>query len=345
MSLRQRFVIGAAGITLALVGSMAQAGPYSAMYVFGDSLSDVGNDALISGGAVPRSTIFTNGTTTGRFTNGNNYIDYMASYLGLSVTPSVAGGTNYAYGGARVDGITPGLVPLGGLSFNQQVSSYVGSHAGAADSNALYVLWAGANNVSDGITAVAMGGSAAAIGTQIGTSIAAIGSAIGALALNGAQHFLVLNLPDLSQTPVIRAAGSPLLSGVAQSASIGFNTALAGLTGSAAFSALDITLFDVFTEQTKVTNDPAAYGFTDTTHACFTGDPDGAPRPGWGTPTLCADASGYMYFDYMHPSEALHNRLAMLAYDALTVPEPATLSLLFASLGMMGFLRRRQLHG
>lgn len=345
MTLRQRFIIGAAGIALALAGSMAQAGPYSAMYVFGDSLSDVGNDALISGGAVPRTSIFTDGTTSGRFTNGYNYIDYMASFMGLSVTPSVAGGTNYAYGGARVDGITPALVPLGGMSFNQQVASYVGSHAGAADPNALYVLWAGANNVSDGITTVAMGGSPSAIGTQIGNSIAAIGSAIGALGLNGAQHFLVLNLPDLSQTPVIRYAGSPLLAGIAQSASVGFNSALAGLVGSAAFSALDITLFDVFTEQTKVTNDPAAYGFTDTTHACYTGDPDGAPRPGWGAPTTCADASGYMYFDYMHPSEALHNRLALLAYDALAVPEPTTLSLLFAGLGMMGFLRRRQMRG
>lgn len=345
MSLRQRFVIGAAGITLALAGSVAQAGPYSAMYVFGDSLSDVGNDALISGGAVPRSTIFTDGSTTGRFTNGYNYIDYMASFMGLTVTPSVAGGTNYAYGGARVDGITPALVPLGGKSFNQQVASYVGSHAGAADPNALYVLWAGANNVSDGITTVALGGSPAAIGTQIGNSIASIGSAISALGLNGAQHFLVFNLPDLSQTPVVRYAGSALLSGVAQSASIGFNTALTSLVGSAAFSTLDITLFDAFTEQTKITNDPAAYGFTDTTHACYTGDPDGAPRPGWGAPTLCADASGYMYFDYMHPSEALHNRLALLAYDALAVPEPGILSLLFGSLGMMGFLRRRQMRG
>lgn len=344
MAWRKNFVGGLAGLVMALTGAVAEASPYSAMYVFGDSLSDVGNDYAISGGYIPKGTYFTDGSTTGRFTNGSNYIDYMAGFMGLSVTPSITGGTDYAYGGARVDSITPALVPLGGLSFNAQVASYM-AKPGMADPNALYVVWVGANNMADAFTAVAMGASTSVVGSQIATSMSAIGSAIGGLASKGAQHFLVLNLPDMSLIPAIRYAGNPLLSGLAQTASIGFNNALSGMLGGVPFSGLDITLFDAFSAQTEVTNNPAAFGFTDVSHACYTGDPDGSPRPGWGPVTECANPNDYMYFDYMHPTSALQNVLALKAYDALAVPEPTSLSLLFGGLGMLGYLRRRQLRG
>ena len=61
MAWRERGYRGVVALSLALTGSLAQAGPYSAMYVFGDSLSDVGNDALISGTAIPLKPVFTAG--------------------------------------------------------------------------------------------------------------------------------------------------------------------------------------------------------------------------------------------------------------------------------------------
>ena len=45
-------------IAVVLSGSAATsayAGSYDALYVFGDSLSDAGNDLIITGGAVPAS--------------------------------------------------------------------------------------------------------------------------------------------------------------------------------------------------------------------------------------------------------------------------------------------------
>ncbi len=177
----------------------AHAIPFTGLYAFGDSLSDVGNDLIITGGAVPISTIYTDGSNTGRFTNGLNYLDVLAGSLGLSLTPSVTGGTDYAYGGARTTYVNPGLVPFGALSFNQQIDAYDSTHA-TADPNALYVLWIGANDMGDAIRAAALG-NPSAIGTAIGTAMTGIGGAIGDLAGKGAQHFLVPNLPDLSLIP------------------------------------------------------------------------------------------------------------------------------------------------
>lgn len=338
MAWGQRCVKGLAGMTLALAGALAHAGPYSAMYVFGDSLSDVGNAAAFTSGLWPSSTYYTDGTVSGRFTNGTNFVDGLSGYLGLSVTPSLAAGTDYAYGGARVGS---SVVP----AFTAQINTFVTGLPGTgADPNALYVVWIGANDMFDAIEAAAAANSLAPVASGVGSAMAGIATGIGALAASGAQHFLVMNLPDLSLTPAIRGLGSTQLSTLAQGASMGFNGALANLVGTT-LGALDITLFDVFGAQTEVANNPAAYGFTNTTDACYSGDVDGSGRPPGSPVSVCADASGYMYFDYIHPSSALHSRMALLAYDALAVPEPASLSLLLSSLGMMAYLRRRPMRG
>lgn len=339
-----RLFRGLAALCLATTGLTAHA-TYSSMYVFGDSLSDVGNDLLISSPyiptGVPNTSIFTDGTNTGRFTNGLNYVDSLAGYLGLSALPSQAGGTVYAYGGARVNSITPALAPLGGLGFNQQVSSYVSSLSGPVDPNALFVLWIGANDMGDAIAA-RLAGDANAVNDAIATTLGGIGNAIGTLAGAGARHFLVPNLPDLSLTPMVRAYGDTQVSALAQGASSAFNNSLLALLAGNAFTALDVDTLDVFSAQTAITNNPAAYGFSNVSSACYTGDPDGSPRPGWGSPTVCSDPTGYMYFDYQHPSSQLHQQIAQLAFQTyLNVPEPDGYALLLVGLGLGALVRRR----
>jgi len=329
--------LAAIGLCLGLVAA-AQAGPYSGLYVFGDSLSDSGNDLVITGGAVPVATVYTDGSHTGRFTNGLNYADRMASSLGLGLTASVLGGTDYAYGGARTTYVQAGL-PASAKSFNQQIDAFDTTHA-TADAGALYVLWIGANDMSDAIKAAA-GGSQTAIPTAIGTALSGIGGAIQNLASRGAQHFLVFNLPDLSLVPQVRAVGSPGFSDLARSASQAFNVNLTNTLAQGAFSALDIHSFDVYAAQTDITLNPASYGFSNVSSACYSGDVNGQPLPGGGTPTTCADPSHYMYWDFEHPSDALHAELAGRALAAV-VPEPAALNLLLAGFGLLGLVRLRR---
>src|ERR1700722_3162400 len=73
----------------------AHASGVDAIYAFGDSLSDTGNIYIGTGGALPLSPY-----VSGQFTNGNVWLRDFASDIGVGpVSPSLAGGTDYAYGG------------------------------------------------------------------------------------------------------------------------------------------------------------------------------------------------------------------------------------------------------
>ena len=62
---------------------------YNDLVVLGDSLSDQGNVHTITGNFIPPAE-YTDGSNSGRFTNGLNYIDYLAPRLGLpGVAPPV----------------------------------------------------------------------------------------------------------------------------------------------------------------------------------------------------------------------------------------------------------------
>ena len=78
--------------------SLAQAGSIDAIEAFGDSLSDVGNVFLLSGGTIPSAPY-----ANGQFSNGNVWVQDLALALGVGpLTPSLAHGTDYAYGDAPV---------------------------------------------------------------------------------------------------------------------------------------------------------------------------------------------------------------------------------------------------
>src|SRR5215831_11872170 len=120
-----------AGIILC---SAAQAALFSQFVVFGDSLSDNGNAFIGTGGAIPAPPLY----TVGRFTDGSDtsptgtpggiWHEVLSGLLGEPVsTPFLAGGTNFAVGGAKIlpgDPIIPSMVQQVGLAL-----AGTGSHA------------------------------------------------------------------------------------------------------------------------------------------------------------------------------------------------------------------------
>lgn len=344
MSWTTRLSRGAAALALSFTALAAQAGPYSNMYVFGDSLSDSGNDLKIVGD-VPAPDYYTDGPNRGRFTNGLNYADRLAANFGLTLTPSELGGNNYAYGGARSEYVRDDLLPFGGLSFNEQIDAYLRKSGHAADPNALYVLWIGANDMADALAkSLMLGGDLTPVVDEISQTVGDIVTAFVTLETLGARNFLIGNSPDLSLTPAARDLAALYGSGVEtlfRGASAGFNATLASNLPLYTLPTASVTIFDAFALQTAMTANPAAYGLTNVTSACYDGQVDGSPTPGNATVTECANEGEYLYYDMEHPSAVLHDWAARLIYAQL-VPEPAGWALTLTALGLMGFMGRRR---
>ena len=72
-------------------------------WVIGASLSDNGNECIRTPASCPPAPPY----STGIFSNGPLWVDTVAARVGGAAKPSLAGGTNYAYAGART-GPVPG---------------------------------------------------------------------------------------------------------------------------------------------------------------------------------------------------------------------------------------------
>ena len=121
----------------------APGAPYTAMYVFGDSLSDTGNVSLATFGLLPVSPPYADRS----FSNGPVWAQDLAQSLGLPpLQPSLAGGTDFAYGGAETGQtpthtLNPTDLPSQFTQFQTQVAS--------PQAGALYAIWIGSNDVLD----------------------------------------------------------------------------------------------------------------------------------------------------------------------------------------------------
>ena len=350
--------LGQAALSLCLLAPFAsQAGPYSGIYVFGDSLSDGGSVFSLSSAihAVNPAFPITPGAPAdfgGRWSNGPVAVDYLAASLGLTLTAhyltppflgGAVGGNNYAQGGATsglenasLPSTLPGGLVTGFKGVTGQVNDYRATHA-SADANAVYVVWGGANDfLTPGATPIlpaCLG--LPATSQPICTAVTNIANAVAALAALGAHHILVPNLSDLGKTASAIAAGPAYQAG-ATALTIGFNNALgAALAGVSSLFPGSVIPFDTFSLFNQILADPLSYGFFDTTHACLTGSASSA------TSTFSATCAAigpdhYIFWDGIHPTTHAQGLLAQTFAHALGIPEPSELALL--ALGLIALV-------
>jgi len=306
----------------------SQAQQFSQVVVFGDSLSDAGYYRPVLGAAgVPPSLL----STLGRFTTapGPVWSELVAAYYGAPTGPSnVSNGNIFAQGGARV-ALPSTSTPTGAAQrpVSTQVTEYLTRTGGAADPNALYAIWAGANDVIQTLGAI----SAGAITSDQGAAAIQAASAaeiqqVGRLRAAGARYIIVFGLPNIGATPGLRAAGAAASAGATQ-LSAGFNLSLfAGL----AQNNLRVIPVDAFTFLNEIAANPSAYGFTNiTTPACgafppFSSGPDAlfCPPSVWATPNA---NQTYLFADGIHPTTAAHAIIAQLVEAMITGPHQYSL--------------------
>ncbi len=295
---------------------------YSSLTVFGDSLSDTGNIFLATSGATPTTPYY-----NGRFSDGPIWIDVLATGLALppGAVPSLIGGNNYAFGGARTGTASnpPGLLAqVGGL--------WGPSHA-VADPTGLYVVVGGGNDLRDARGAASTPESRQAAAQAAAANIA---NAVGLLASRGAQHVLISNVPDLGATP--EAAGLNL---VANSSDVTqrYNLLIAGLVPllETQFSGLQVSFLDMAGLAADIRNDAlnnggALYGITNVTTPC-----------GTFTGSIGISCSVSAFSDALHPSAAAHALIGQAALAAVAaVPEPGTWLLMALGVAALAFRRR-----
>jgi len=338
------------------------------MKVFGDSLSDTGNMFALSTGLIPPVPLYFDG----RFSNGPNWVDQVASLTGAGAvnnvfqSSSLTGGIdNFAIGGAYTDTfpVPPGSANSNDLrlptptatfpGLQQQVATY--KHllaAGASISpDGWHVLWAGSNDILFAPIVIDQTLSTmTAVATQ---AVANIGTAIGDLYGLGAREFMLFNVADIGATPFGQLTGlAPLLSfgsGLFNSELDALMATLPGL-----YPGIDLMFFDVhalFSDLLSgVVSDPSVMAmFPDASvmspivpaGLSFCLDQDGLLLP--MGPYFCAglDPNDRIFYDLVHPSSRTHSIIAAAVID-VKVPEPTTVTLLsLALLGMAGSRMRK----
>jgi outer membrane lipase/esterase len=145
-----RIRILAGALALAISGSAAAA-QFDNVVVFGDSLSDNGNLSIAEQLPFAPSRFTTN--------PGLVAMEHVSDFYGITLTPSLAGGTDFAFGGAGLNNNSPGT-PATVPTLPTQLQAYLSATGGAADPNALYSVWGGANDLF--YTATSVGAAAAA---------------------------------------------------------------------------------------------------------------------------------------------------------------------------------------
>lgn len=148
MNKKSRITLVVALVMILAIGSMSyyylsnKSQRFEDILVFGDSLSDVGNFYIINDKKDPKEPYY-----EGRFSNGPVWIEVFAEKMGLpAVKPSLAGGKNYAFGGARTGiGDREGKPDIG-----SQIDEYLKKTNGKIEKRQLIVVSGGCNDFLKG---------------------------------------------------------------------------------------------------------------------------------------------------------------------------------------------------
>ena len=314
----------------------AQAGAYSGMVVFGDSLSDAGQRP--EAGALSNPVRHTNRVGPG-FGPGEayGYTSPMLINQQLGLAPQVAStnvmralngqadGDNWAVGGYRTEqiyhSITGVFDPLTGIGGSQvraglnysdplirQRDGYLvnlHNQGLSVDPDTLFYLNGGGNDFLQGLIVDDASARAAAVRLAAG---------VRALQAAGGRYFMVPLLVDVA---------SPVTGGVVNSAQVplaqAFNAELATQLGAVHAEVIPLNVPLLYRE---VLADPAAFGFDPTQNllgTCFAGCGAGV-NPVHGLGSATPDPDRLIYADYVHPTTAMQQILADQGYSILAAP-------------------------
>ncbi len=278
----------------------------------------------------------------GRFSNGPIWVENLTEDLGLTLTPSTElsvlnprfplpspvtltsegvevspffnGATtnssvNFAFGGAQTGENGAGefgdLIP-GVLT---QVEWFVNDHQQAeklADSDALYIVWAGPNDYQTVPDA-----DPEEVVDNLETSIESLFNL-------GARNFLVPNIPNLGEIPLAQTPNRPvspeILTNFSREHNLLLDETLDELSGS--LDGINLIPLDVNDLFNDIRTNPEEFGFTNISEPCL--DPI--------TLDSCSNPNEYLFWDLLHPTASAHEILGEFALEMLTTQSDSVFS-------------------
>ena len=293
--MKKRFFVVVIFLLCLVMPFGATAFAYSQVVGFGDSLSDNGSD---------------DGWGLRVASNGKIWLNHLAGpgllNTGLLDMAYYAAQTNYHP-----------VFDSDVWGFRWQINEYIRFAAGAADSDALYTLWIGGNDLLNIATP-------ADASTVIGNAVTHIASGINDLVSAGAQNILVMNMPNLGITPLMNGQnGKPDFSAEGAQLASSFNNDLDRALNQYR-SSINLFEVDVFTMMGELITNGCFDNYTNKLQ-------DNSP-----TNEL------YMFWDDIHPTTYAHGLIADAVYNEVApVPIPGAIWLFGSGLaGLAGFRKK-----
>ncbi|XP_065014797.1 GDSL esterase/lipase At5g55050-like [Musa acuminata AAA Group] len=314
-----------------------------AVYVFGDSTADVGNNNYLPGDDAkanfPHYGIdFPHQRPTGRFSNGYNGIDFMAIHMGfrrspppyLSIvnethTPILRGlrGVNFASGGSGILDTTGSTITM-----TKQVQDFAAlasnivSHTNASRakyllSRSVFLISSGGNDVFAFFFATNSSPSAAQTQQFYDAMVANYSIHLKALYDLGARKFALIDVPPIGCCPYSRSQ-HPLgacidgLNGLAKGVNDRIKLLLANL--SSELDGVRYTIGSSYNVVLSMIADPAGVGYKDVKSACCGGGKLGAEAGCSPNTTYCGNRNQYLFWDRIHPTHATSARAGLAFY-------------------------------
>ncbi|HSV81995.1 MAG TPA: SGNH/GDSL hydrolase family protein [Ramlibacter sp.] len=244
------------------------------------------------------------------FTNGATWAEGLARQLTLAgnarpaLQSSGKEASNYAVGGSRAVHFP--------CRFNlpDQLGAYLAAFPRTSPQT-LVALEIGGNDVRDALVAAASGQDPA---PYVQNALASLANSIAALYAHGARRFLLLNVPNLARAPSVRLLDqqAPGAGALATQLSQVFNAGLPDVVQYAnGLGGANARVLDIHALLEEIVASPGTYGFQNATDACVTPD---AP------PFQCGQPDTYVFWDGVHPTQAVHALIAQRAIAVINAP-------------------------
>ncbi|XP_010539124.1 PREDICTED: GDSL esterase/lipase At5g55050 [Tarenaya hassleriana] len=361
-----------------VMSGLAVAGePVKGLYVFGDSLVDVGNNnylpVSLAKANYPHNGIdFPTKKPTGRFCNGKNAADVIAEKLGIPSPPPYLSlkkrgnesgelaGVNFASGGAGIfngsDQTLGQSIPL-----SQQVNNYISVHEelvkqlspSAAQnhlSKSIFVIVIGSNDLFDYFSSFKL---RQKNNPQQYTQMMAtkLKEQLKRIYDNGGRKFVVIGIGQIGCIPVQRKKNSTYecnrepnmwCSVYNQALRLMLQQFAQDLHGSMRYSYVDN-----FIAMQDIISNPTVYGFKNVEAACCGRGKLNAELPCLPIAKYCSDRTAYFFWDlYGHPTEAAARKfvetvdLSLLLSSSLS-PRRNSISIVFVFVGIYIFVLQK----